>query len=101
MYPMAGIMIWLALGAMIGFFAGKATGTSGAFGVGSNTGVSLVAAVLAGFVTTMFWNGDKSMSGLWLSILVAGVAAVVSIVAFRAIYPDRSPRFEDSHNRLR
>ncbi len=101
MYPMAGIALWLALGAFIGFFAGKVTRTSGPFGVGSNTGVGMVAAMTAGFITTLLWHGEKSTTGLWLSTAVAGVAALIAIFAFRLIYPTRSPRFEDGQNRLR
>jgi uncharacterized membrane protein YeaQ/YmgE (transglycosylase-associated protein family) len=100
MYPVAGIIVWLALGAIIGFFAGKVTGTSGPFGVGSNTGVGMGSAVLAGFITTVVCNGEKSGTGLWLSMVVAGAAAFISIAIFRALYPVRSPRFEDGQNRL-
>ncbi len=100
MYPIAGIIIWLALGAVIGFFAGKVTHTSGPFGVGSNPGVGMVAAVVSGFITTVVCNGEKSGTGLWLSMVVAAVSAIFAIAVFRAIFPTRSPRFEDGSNRI-
>ena len=101
MYPMAGIAIWLALGALIGFFTGKVTGAHGPFNVGSNTGVGMVAAVFSGFVTTVLFNGEKNNTGMWVSILVAGTSAIIALAIVRAIYGNRPPRFEDSATRLR
>ena len=100
MYPIAGSLIWLALGAFIGYLAGKITHTSGPFGLGANTGVGMVAAAGAGFVSSVLWNGEKSGDGFLLSIVVAGAAALVGVYVFRKIYPHRSPRFEDSSTEL-
>ena len=89
MYPAAGILIWIALGAIIGWMAGKLTHTSGANGVMANTGVGALSAVIAGFTTTFFFHGERSDGGFWAGIFVAAGAAVACVALFRMLFPNR------------
>ncbi len=89
MYPAAGILIWIALGAMIGWMAGKLTNTTGANGVMTNTGVGALSAVVAGFAATFFFRGERSDGGFWAGIFIAAGAAVACVALFRVLFPHR------------
>ena len=89
MYPIAGLLIWAAIGAIVGFVAGKATNTSGAHGLMANTGVGTLSAVVAGFIGTFFFRGERSDDGFWGAIVIAAGAAIVCVALFRTFFPKR------------
>jgi uncharacterized membrane protein YeaQ/YmgE (transglycosylase-associated protein family) len=91
MYPAAGIPIWIVLGGIIGWLSGKVTHTDGYRGTMANTGVGAVSAVLAGFVVTFFYHGERSTSGFGLAIIVAALAAIAAVAVYRFVFPLRSP----------
>ncbi len=89
MYPAAGVIIWIMLGGIVGLLTGKVTHTDGPHGTMANIGVGGISAVLAGFITTVAFNGEKSDNGFWLAIVIAAVTAVLSVSMFRYFYPGR------------
>jgi uncharacterized membrane protein YeaQ/YmgE (transglycosylase-associated protein family) len=91
LYPAAGIILWIFVGGLVGFIAGKVSNTEGSHGQMANLGVGSLCAVVAGFVTTFFFHGDKSTGGYWASIIIAIAAAVAGVSLFRMLYPRRVP----------
>ena len=91
MYPAAGVLIWIVLGAMVGWMAGKLTETDGSKGFMANAGIGMVAAVVAGFATSVLFHGEHSNGGFWAGIVVALVAAGASVAIFRIFFPRHVP----------
>jgi uncharacterized membrane protein YeaQ/YmgE (transglycosylase-associated protein family) len=89
LYPAAGTLIWIVLGAIIGWMAGKLTNTSTSNGLMANLGVGAVSAVIAGFATTFFFRGEPSDNGFWAALLIAAGTAIASVALFRMVFPSR------------
>ena len=87
LYPAAGFILWLFLGGLVGFLAGKVTRTQSAYGSMANMGAGAVSAVLAGFVTTFFFRGEQSNGGFWASLVIAVAAALLGVTVFRLVSP--------------
>ena len=91
MYPAAGIFLWIFLGGLIGFIGGKISHTEGSHGQMANLGIGALCAVVAGFVTTFWFGGERSTGGYWASLLIATFAAVLGVTLFRVVFPRRVP----------
>jgi uncharacterized membrane protein YeaQ/YmgE (transglycosylase-associated protein family) len=86
MHSIAGVSVWIFLGALVGWSAGKWTANDDPHHLMANLGVSITAAVLAGAVVTAV-DGAASFG---MAIVFAFVAACVAVAAFRGIHPGRS-----------
>jgi uncharacterized membrane protein YeaQ/YmgE (transglycosylase-associated protein family) len=84
MFPVAGVILWIALGMVAGFIAGQITRTEGANRSMANMGVGLCAAVVGGAVVTFAQNGKAA--GFGLSVVVAAVAACVALAIYRTLH---------------
>jgi uncharacterized membrane protein YeaQ/YmgE (transglycosylase-associated protein family) len=91
MFPVAGALIWIFLGGIIGVLASKVTHHNGAHALMGNMGVGVVSALVAGFLVQLATGGEQSRTGFWLGVVVAVVAAISAVTIFRKLYPDRSP----------
>ncbi len=60
MFPVAGVVLWIALGMVAGYIAGQITHTEGSNRSMANMGVGLCAAVLGGAVVTFAQNGQAA-----------------------------------------
>jgi uncharacterized membrane protein YeaQ/YmgE (transglycosylase-associated protein family) len=85
LYP-GGIIAWLVVGLIAGYFAGSVMRGSG-YGILGDILIGLIGAVLGGFVVSFFATG---VMGFWGSVAVAFVSACVLIALARAISPARS-----------
>lgn len=90
MYPAAGMIIWVLLGGVVGWLSGKITRTDGQHGTMANLGVGALAAVVAGFVTTVAFEGERSTTGFWMAIWISGCAALVAVAVFRRLNRGRT-----------
>jgi uncharacterized membrane protein YeaQ/YmgE (transglycosylase-associated protein family) len=86
MFPVAGVVLWIALGMLAGYIAGQISGTEGPNRSMANMGVGLCAAVVGGAVVTFAQNGKATNAGLGLSIVVAAVTACVVLAIYRALH---------------
>lgn len=89
MYPAAGIILWIFLGGLIGFIGGKVTHTEGSHGQMTNLGIGALCAVVAGFITSFFFHGERSTGGYWASLIIAAFAAIIGVTLFRVLFPRR------------
>ena len=91
MFPIAGVVIWIALGGLIGWLASKVTDAESHTWVMANMGVGMVAAVVAGFIVAFVMKGDRSLDAFWAGIWIAAVSAAIAVMLVHAISP-RRPR---------
>ena len=91
MYPAAGIILWIFLGGLIGFIGGKVSHTEGSQGQMANLGIGALSAVVAGFLTTFWFGGERSTGGYWASLVIAAFAAIFGVTMFRIAFPHRVP----------
>lgn len=80
-----GIISWIAVGLISGWLAGSIM-SGGGYGIIRDIVLGLIGAVVGGFVTGFFIQGD---AGFWGSILVAFVGACILIAIVRAVSPGR------------
>jgi uncharacterized membrane protein YeaQ/YmgE (transglycosylase-associated protein family) len=76
-----GVIAWLAVGLIAGFFAGKVMKGAG-YGLVGDIVVGLIGAFLGGFLFGLVVTGD---AGFWGSIVVAFVGACILIVIARYV----------------
>ena len=69
-------LVWILIGATIGWLAGRAAKDSG-LGRSWTVVIALAGALLGGFLTTHFGFGGISGLGLSVSLLIAAFGAVV------------------------
>jgi uncharacterized membrane protein YeaQ/YmgE (transglycosylase-associated protein family) len=77
------IIVWLIVGLIAGWLAGKAMGGRG-FGVLGNIVVGIIGSMLGGFLASTFLHLDVSGFNIQ-SILVAFLGAIVFLLILRAI----------------
>jgi uncharacterized membrane protein YeaQ/YmgE (transglycosylase-associated protein family) len=80
-----GIISWLAVGLIAGWIAGLTMSGSG-YGIIRDIVLGLIGAVVGGFVSGFFIQGN---AGFWGSIVVAFVGACILIAIVRAVTPGR------------
>ncbi len=83
-----GFILWLLVGAIAGWLAGKAMGGRG-FGVLGNIVVGIIGSLVGGFLASLFLGIDPGGFNI-VSILTAFIGAVVFLLILRAI-PGRQP----------
>ena len=83
-----GFIVWLLVGAIAGWLAGKLMGGRG-YGVPGNIVVGIIGSLLGGFLASMLLGFDPGGFNP-VSILTAFVGAVVFLLILRAI-PGRQP----------
>jgi uncharacterized membrane protein YeaQ/YmgE (transglycosylase-associated protein family) len=91
MFPVAGALIWIFLGGIIGVLASKVTRRNGYNAIMGNMGVGVVSALVAGFLVQLATGGEQTAVGFWIGVVVAVLAAITAVTVFRKIYPDHSP----------
>jgi uncharacterized membrane protein YeaQ/YmgE (transglycosylase-associated protein family) len=80
---MLSVVVWIAIGAVIGWVASRVMGTGGAQDVGANIVIGIVGAALAGFVLSPMFglptlNQDVFHLG---SLLLSLIGAVILVAA--------------------
>jgi uncharacterized membrane protein YeaQ/YmgE (transglycosylase-associated protein family) len=80
-----GVISWIAMGLVAGWFAGL-TISGGGYGIILDVVLGLIGAVVGGFVSGFFIQGD---AGFWGSIVVAFIGACILIAVARAVAPGR------------
>jgi uncharacterized membrane protein YeaQ/YmgE (transglycosylase-associated protein family) len=88
MYPIAGVVLWIFFGAVVGWVAGKVTGTEEPNRSMANMGVGMTTAAIAGWAVTFFSGGDPG--GFTLALVCAILTSCFAVAAFRAMYRGRS-----------
>ncbi len=83
-----GIISWIIVGLLAGWLAGVAMSGSG-YGVLSDIVLGLVGALIGGFVTGFFVQGD---AGFWGSVLVSFLGACILVALSRAFSSRRVSR---------
>ncbi len=83
MLPIAGGIVWILLGCVIGLIAGKVTATTDHNRVMANVGVGIVAAIGTGAVVTLVSGGGRSTATFWLAIVCAAAAAIIAVSLYR------------------
>jgi len=83
-----GVIAWIVIGLIAGWLAGVAT-RGGGYGVLRNIVLGLIGALVGGFLTSFFVEGDAGFLG---SILVSFLGAVVLIAISRAVTGRRTTR---------
>ena len=83
-----GIISWIIVGLLAGWLAGL-TMSGGGYGVLSDVVLGLVGALIGGFVTGFFVQGD---AGFWGSVIVAFLGACILVAITRAFSSRRVPR---------
>lgn len=90
MYPIAGVVIWIFFGAIVGLLGGKVSGAEGHNRTMTNLGVGMTSAVVAGALVTFLYAGARSTTGFVVANVVAVLAAVLAVSAFRFMHRGRS-----------
>lgn len=81
-----GIIMWIILGALVGWIASKIMGTDAEQGAVANIVVGIIGAFLGGFVMSLFGKPGANLSDLNLySLIVALVGACIALGIYRAI----------------
>lgn len=84
-----GILSWIILGAVAGWFASLIMKTDAEQGAIANIVVGIVGAVIGGFVFNTL--GGSSVSGLNLySLMVATVGSIILLVGYKAVVGRRA-----------
>jgi len=83
-----GIFSWIAVGLIAGWLAGMVM-SGGGYGIVRDLALGLVGALIGGFVSGFFIQGD---AGFWGSIVVALIGACVVIGIARMVTPHRATR---------
>jgi uncharacterized membrane protein YeaQ/YmgE (transglycosylase-associated protein family) len=83
-----GIISWIVVGLIAGWLAGLAM-SGGGYGVIRDIVVGLIGALVGGFVSGMFIQGE---TGFWGSIVIAFIGACILIGVVRLVTPGRAPR---------
>lgn len=78
-----GIISWIVVGLIAGWLAGVMV-SGGGFGIIRDIVLGLIGALVGGFVTGFFIDGD---TGFWGSILIAFIGACLLIGIARAVTP--------------
>src|SRR3989304_3226906 len=81
------ILTWIILGLIVGFLASRFMGTGG-YGLLGDIVVGIVGAFVGGWLATQFLGIDVTGVNL-TSIAIGVVGAVILIVVYRALAPDR------------
>jgi uncharacterized membrane protein YeaQ/YmgE (transglycosylase-associated protein family) len=76
-----GIIAWIIVGLLAGWFAGLLTRAQG-FGCFGNIVVGLLGAAIGGFLFSLF--GIQDRTGFWGSVAVATLGAIVLLILARA-----------------
>ena len=82
-----GVISWIILGVLAGFFGGRIVHKSGQ-GFILNLVIGIVGAIVGGLIATTLGLGGVSGVNLW-SILVATGGAVIALVAYDALHAER------------
>lgn len=83
-----GIIAWIVVGLVAGWLAGVMM-SGGGYGLVRDTLLGLVGALIGGFVTGFFVQGD---AGFWGSIVVAFIGACILVGIVRMMSPGRLPK---------
>ena len=83
-----GIIAWIVVGLIAGWLAGVMM-SGGGYGLVRDTLLGLVGALIGGFVTGFFVQGD---AGFWGSIVVAFIGACILVGIVRMMSPGRLPK---------
>ena len=81
-----GVISWVVVGLVAGSLAGLMM-SGGGYGVIRDIVLGLIGALVGGFVSGFFIQGD---AGFWGSVLVAFIGACIMIAIVRAFSPGRS-----------
>lgn len=92
MYPAVGALIWVVLGALVGWFAGHVlkarAGEHARQVVGASIAVGILGAILGGFISTIAHHGDANPRGCLFCIGIAFLSACVASVV-HALVPHK------------
>ncbi|NLE95814.1 MAG: GlsB/YeaQ/YmgE family stress response membrane protein [Dehalococcoidia bacterium] len=73
--PVYALLIWLVIGAVIGFLARRILGKAGPFGLIGDIVVGIVGAIIGGYLLGLL--GATGSSGILVSFLAALVGAIL------------------------
>lgn len=77
------LLLWLIIGALVGWSAPKFLGTPGPYGLGGDLGAGAIGAVLGGYVLGLL--GASGTIGLILSLLTAAIGAAILLWLLRRL----------------
>ena len=73
--PVYALLLWLVIGAVIGFLARRILGKSGRFGLAGDIVVGIVGAIIGGYLLGLL--GATGSTGIIVSLLAALVGALL------------------------
>lgn len=80
-----GIIGWIIIGALAGWFASMVTGSNKKMGAFANIGVGIIGGIIGGFIMNLLGGAGITGFNLW-SLLVAFIGSLIFLWIFNKVH---------------